>query len=79
MNLLHAKKLRVKKLRVCFALLGLSFIVPVYGQAPSSTVKVSMFATGLSNPRGLKFGPDGNLYVAGRASPPECRRRLLRD
>ena len=30
----------------------------------SRTPTVSVLATGLNNPRGLKFGPDGYLYVA---------------
>jgi hypothetical protein len=42
-------------LALCFAVLAVT---------PGAAQSVSVYASGLNGPRGLKFGPDGALYVA---------------
>ena len=50
---------------VALAFLCLSYASVVCAQS----VTVSVFASGLTSPRGLKFGPDGHLYVAEAGYP----------
>lgn len=46
-----------------FVVLGMVVLATLAAVAQMSS-NVSVFASGFNNPRGLKFGPDGNLYVA---------------
>jgi len=51
--------------------LGLAEAPTAVAHTVSSPAVATVFATGLVNPRGLKFGPDGKLYVAEGGYPVE--------
>jgi hypothetical protein len=49
-------------------LVALAFLCLCYASLVCAQ-SVSVFASGLTSPRGLKFGPDGHLYVAEAGYP----------
>lgn len=51
-------------LALCASFGGVVAQPPAGGPLPAPSANVSVFATGLQGPRGLRFGPDGALYVA---------------
>jgi plastocyanin len=50
-------------------LAGAVAAVALAGPAVASPTRVSVYATGLYNPKGITFGPDGTLYVAESGPP----------
>jgi hypothetical protein len=60
--------------RAALASLVLGAMVVIASPAVAGAQDLDVVAEGLSNPRGLSFGPDGNLYVAeaGRGGSGAC-------
>jgi hypothetical protein len=58
---------------------ALSLVSGAFAKKQVSSANVSVFSTGLNNPRGLTWGPDGNLYVAegGFGGPLQTNNPLL--